>query len=214
MSRRSEQIRAAREAARLKAEAEAQALTVTDETDETELSAEGPDFATVRQTKGRQLGARLKQDKALDLRARGWTYRQIADRVGYTSPATAYRAVQIALDRQPFERAAEVRVLENEKLDLLEQVAQRELIRDALMVSHGRVVTIEIEGEKVPLIDHGTKLTALASLLRIAERRAKLNGLDAPTRVSVLTEDAVDAAIRELEAEQAKRAQGIPVPAE
>jgi hypothetical protein len=44
--------------------------------------------------------------------------------------------------------------------------------------------------------------------VRVAERRARMLGLDAPTRTEVLTIDAIDAEIRQLEAELARRAAG------
>jgi hypothetical protein len=42
--------------------------------------------------------------------------------------------------------------------------------------------------------------------LRLLERRARMLGLDAPTRTEVLTIDAIDAEIRQLEVELARRA--------
>ncbi|WP_214371036.1 hypothetical protein [Pseudonocardia sp. H11422] len=70
-------------------------------------------------------------------------------------------------------------------------------------VSAGRLVLRD--GAPVP--DPRPKLEALQVLLRVAERRSKLLGLDAPTRgrVEVITESSVDAAIRQLEAELAER---------
>ena len=65
------------------------------------------------------------------------------------------------------------------------------------------------------LLDDGPVLQAVDRLLKIADRRAKLLGLDAPKRVEVSdgTPD-LDAAVRELEAELTRRADGQPVPDE
>lgn len=139
------------------------------------------------------------------------TYRQIAARMGWGHPTSAMRAVESALDRQPFEDAARVRQVEAEKLDILEQAGWRHLRMDHLTVSHGKVIYVD----DIALIDEGAKLAGIDRVLKVMERRAKLLGLDAPTRhiLEVLDADTVDSAILKLEAEMKALAGVAPVPA-
>jgi hypothetical protein len=80
--------------------------------------------------------------------------------------------------------ADEVRALELDRLDQLQQVALAVMGADHPLVSEGRVVRVEqADGTKVPLQDHGPVLAAMDRFLKIQDRRAKLLGLDAPTKV-------------------------------
>lgn len=99
---------------------------------------------------------RARQIEALNLRRAGLTYREIAERVGYSSDAVACRAVQGLLKRTSAESVEELRATENDRLDRL-QIA---VWADAMLGNE----------------------RAVLSVLRILERRAKLNGLDAPVR--------------------------------
>lgn len=95
---------------------------------------------------------------ALELRRQGLTYREIAERIDCAVP-TAYKAVRRALAYGFTEPAEHVRQLETERLDKLQAVHWRNAI------------------------DGDTKSTEI--VLRIMERRARLLGLDAPTRTNV-----------------------------
>ncbi len=140
---------------------------------------------------------------AARLRAEGWTYQRIANEVGFTNPGTAYNAVQRALRCTVREANDTASHLELNSLDEMAREAWGVLQRSHVVVSQGRVV--ELDG--VPIPDDGPVLAAIDRLLKIQERRSKLLGLDAPTRskVEVVTESAVDAAIVELEAQIAER---------
>lgn len=139
--------------------------------------------------------------EAVQLRADGKTYRQIAAIQG-CSPTTAHARVDRAIKAVPVDAVENLRAVELDRLDEMHQVALTQLRTDAVRVDHGRIVRDE-DGN--PIIDHGAKLVALDRLLKIQDRRAKLLGLDAPSRsrIEVITEDAVDAEIRRLEAEVA-----------
>ena len=115
----------------------------------------------------------LIDTEALKLRSRGYTYQQIADHMGCSKP-TAYARVQRALAAIPAEAAEEYRRLENDRLDTLQAIAMHEAITKKSMQAIDRV-------------------------LHIMDRRAKLLGLDAPTKTEVITLDAIDAEIRRLE---------------
>ena len=71
--------------------------------------------------------------------------------------------------------------IETAKLDALEQAAWEVLRREHITVQHGKVVRIN----RKPLVDDAPVLQAIDRLLKIAERRARLRGLDAPTKVDV-----------------------------
>lgn len=106
-----------------------------------------------------QVNANDKQRQALELRKAGVSYAEIATRLGYRSGSGAHAAVGAALKKTLQEPADELRKLEVERLDAM-------LLAIATQVRQG---------------NHG----AIDRALRIMERRAKLLGLDAPTRQDV-----------------------------
>ena len=111
---------------------------------------------------------------ALELRISGHSYRAIADQM-QCADSTAYELVQSALREIP---AQNVEILRQEQ--------------DAML----RLLYFKLK----PRIDRGEP-RAVEVATKLLERLAKLHGLDAPTRqvVQVITEEAVDRAIRELE---------------
>jgi hypothetical protein len=110
--------------------------------------------------------------EACALRAQGWSYRQIAARLGIDH-RTAFMAVQRNLDRVPVESAAEMRQLQGAALDADEAALQRIIDDPPHVVSGNGVVTSEINWDAVTrAVDARTKLRA---------RRARMFGLDAPT---------------------------------
>jgi hypothetical protein len=99
-----------------------------------------------------------KRRKALRLRKAGMGYESIASKVGYSNAGAAYKAVQAALKATIQEPADDVRTLEIERLD-------------RLMLALWKLA---LEGES----------DAIDRVLKIMDRRAKLLGLDAPTKVT------------------------------
>lgn len=97
-----------------------------------------------------------KERKCLELRRGGLTYDRIAAEVGYTNRSAARKAVERALERTLQESADELRVLEADRLDRLQVAAWKAAT--------------------------GGDLFAIDRVLKIMDRRAKLFGLDAPTR--------------------------------
>ena len=104
-----------------------------------------------------------RQKEALSLRLVGLSYDAIAERLGFANRSGAFRAVQAALKKTLQEPADELRTLELERLDsmLLPMMAQ------AKKGNQG----------------------AVDRVLRIMERRAKLLGLDAPTKQEITGSD-------------------------
>ena len=89
--------------------------------------------------------------EALQLRAAGMNYQDIADRLGYKNKSTAYRIIQKALEDLVKEPAEELRTLELDRLDRM---------------------TL---GLAAKAYKGDTK--AVAALLRVMDHRAKLTGL-------------------------------------
>lgn len=111
----------------------------------------------------KRLEAARKQAEALDYRKQGKTLQWIADKLEYASPAGAHHAIMSALQKTLQEPADELRTLELIRLDAL-------LDATWLWASQG-------------------KPQAIDRVLRIMERRAKLLGLDAPTKIAPTTPD-------------------------
>jgi predicted transcriptional regulator len=101
----------------------------------------------------RNLGlAAIRRIRAVELLASGCTYQQVADQLGYTSRGTAYAVVAKALREQTAEAVADLRDLENARLDAL-QVA----LWDAAMTGDVRSATV---------------------IVKIVQARVHLNGLE------------------------------------
>jgi hypothetical protein len=99
--------------------------------------------------------------KAMELRRAGVTYEGIAERLGYQTRNGAHRAVARALARNPAADVAGVRELETDRLD-------------RLLVA---VWPTAMKGDA----------KAVDQVLKIAERRARLLGLDVSTHVADVT---------------------------
>jgi len=147
----------------------------------------------------RTLSDAQRDAEAARLRARGLTYQQIADELGWTSRGDAHHAVQRALEATVKEAADEVRAIELDRLDTLYRAALAVLEAEHFTVSNGRVVSLDGSG---PLPDTGPVLAAIDRLLKIQERRSKLLGLDAPSKAAIsITPDrlaAIEAMAEEL----------------
>lgn len=157
-------------------------------------------------TSPRRIAVAERRAQALQLRAEGCTMDEIRERVpGYRSRGAVAQDIQRAMIAMVAEPTEEVRALEVARLDMLWVEAMLVLRRQHVTVSNGKVV--HLDGR--PVQDDGPALAAIDRLVRIAERRAKLLGLDAPTKVEVITLDAIDAEIRRLtqELDRAEAAQ-------
>ena len=106
----------------------------------------------------KQTTDRVRQIEALNLRRAGASYQQIADRLGYSDYQSAFRSVQNLLKKMTSESVEELRAVENERLDTM-QIA---VWNDA------------VKGDD----------RAINTVIRISERRARLNGLDAPVQLT------------------------------
>lgn len=100
-----------------------------------------------------------KEAKVLELRRGGLTFDLIAQRLGYASASGAYKAYQNACNRIVYDDVVETRKVEMDRLDIAQAAIWNNVI----------------QGE-VP---------SVIALLRIMERRAKLLGLDMPTKAQI-----------------------------
>lgn len=105
----------------------------------------------------RRIVAKDKQRQAIELKLAGASYRAIADRLGYGGPSGAYKAVITGLKEAVREPAEELVTVELERLD-------------RIFLGHWPAA---IRGNKA----------ATDACIKVMERRAKLLGLDAPTKV-------------------------------
>ncbi len=125
-----------------------------------------------------KIAAAERQRNALELRRAGATFQAIADALGYGNRSSATDAITRALrDTTPKELTDEVRRMENERLDRL----------------WGPMYVKALKGDYL----------AVDRCLRIMDRRAALNGLNAPIRVrqAVITEEDIDVAIARMDRE-------------
>jgi hypothetical protein len=124
-----------------------------------------------------------RRSRVLAMRIEQRPYREIALALGTTEDIAEkdyQRAVQerrTALDAQRDTAVA----IETAKLDALEQAAWEVLRREHIVVQHGKVVYLR----RKPMLDDGPVLQAIDRLVKIAERRSRLRGYDAPTKVEV-----------------------------
>lgn len=151
----------------------------------------------------RSIADREKDAQAVALRARGLTHRQISSQLGWNSPASAVNAISRALADGYREKLDESRRVEEDKLDDLTRLVWREISRPHFIASAttGKVVLHPVTGE--PMVDSEAVLRGVDRLIRIADRRAKLRGLDAPVRAKVEVHDGLDTEIEHLVAELA-----------
>ena len=106
----------------------------------------------------RRLTIAQKRDRALSLRLTGATYQAIADAMG-VNKSTVKRWIDTAIDGVDKENAKQLIALENERLNR------------AMRAIWPKV----IDGQ----------LGAVDRVVKLSERRARLNGLDAPQKVDL-----------------------------
>ena len=159
--------------------------------------------STTRSGKGRfvrSADTAERDAEACQLRNIGHTYADIAKALGFNDASAARKAVERALLLTVQEPAAEQRAIQLARLDLLFREAWQVLKAEHFAHSQGRVIMDPNDPTKA-LVDHGPVLAAINTVLKIEERRAKLLGLDAPTRVEAITVDMVEAEMQRLTAE-------------
>lgn len=115
----------------------------------------------------------------------GWTLQQISDAMSLGGKGNAHHLVQTGLRATREATAAtteQARTAHRTRLEYAIEVALDVLERDHVHVSQGRVMK---DDDGIPLLDDGPKLAAATTLRALSESLRKLDGLDAPSRVSV-----------------------------
>lgn len=100
----------------------------------------------------------VRRVEAMSLRLAGLQYDQIGERLGI-DPHTAQALVERNLERATNRHADQLRVLENDRLDR----------------AQAAIWTKVLQGD----------LNAVKTFLSISQRRAKMNGLDAPKQIAL-----------------------------
>lgn len=174
----------------------------------------------------RKLSSKEKQEKALAARRKGLSWDKVAKESGYASPGAAYTAVQKLLDQTPAANVEEMRKSANDVLDQLAEKAWVVLTNYHPCISAsgkiigrytGKYVKDEFgdyvrdsKDNMVPeveeLEDDTPVVQAITVILRIEERRAKLNGTDKPVKISINEESEIDKEMQELAATMEARA--------
>jgi AraC-like DNA-binding protein len=153
----------------------------------------------------RDLDTAQRDRAAALLRAERLSYEQIAQRLGFADKSGAFKAVQRAIAEAPAEAGAAVKASEIEQLDLLAQKAFEAMRRKHPVISNGKRFD--------DLEDDGPVFQAINTLLRIQERRSRLEGLDAPPKSEVSSDTAIDAEIEKFLARLGQVGE-TPAPAE
>jgi hypothetical protein len=147
---------------------------------------------------------------ACRLRAMGWSIPEISHHLGFDANGNGDQRVVAAIRRALATtiRIArdETRLMELESLYEVERGLWLLLRANPILVNNGRIIRDEYD---VPLPDQRFFLEVVDRLVRVKEMRAKLTGINAPTRAEILTIDSVESAINDLEREiQAYRGDG------
>lgn len=120
----------------------------------------------------------VRRTKLLELRRQGVRYDdERVEALGYSSPSAARKDLNRLLEAHRNEEAAEVSIYrqqENERLDALLEAAWPRATQPSPVFNK--------DGE---VVDHALDMRAVDTVLRLMDRRAKLNGLDMPVRAEV-----------------------------
>lgn len=144
-----------------------------------------------------------RDSQAARLRALRLTGAQIAEQLGYADASGALRAAERGRNRAVREPHQDMILMDLAELDEMARQAWAVLHREHYVVDRGEVVRLD----GAPLRDDALVLAAIGRLLDVQLRRARLVGLDAPTKATVTHASAdVDAAVAELAAEMARSA--------
>jgi hypothetical protein len=145
------------------------------------------------------LSKKRRDMECLRLKARGYTLEQIAIKMGMDSEKKVGQSIVRATAATRIWAVDEQRIIEYESLAELE-ARLWELLREGESKVNARgELILDQFGREVP--DKRFYIEVTDRILKAKERRARMLGLDAPSRHQVMTLDSVESAIRDLEAE-------------
>ena len=141
--------------------------------------------------------------KAFEMRLANRPWKEVAEALGVSRP-TATKLVEEYKEALLTPQAEQLRKVENEKLDRIEALAWRLLEDNHVAFQHGKVVTLDGK----PIEDTEPIFKGINSVLKVAERRAKLWGLDTPVKTEhvVTTKSPIDASVMDLVAQMEAQA--------
>jgi hypothetical protein len=128
------------------------------------------------------------------MRTLGYTLDQISTEIGWNSPSTAFRAIMRAMERRERENVDALRSLENDRLDEVFRSAATVFFRPPPLLYKGRPVVVSRtrpDGTVVAeeQVDVTAKMRAGDLMIKVFERRARLNGLDAAEKYELTGAD-------------------------
>ena len=183
------------------------------------------DIARLRGGNGkftRSPDAARKRDRAVELRAQGWTYQAIAEEIGYASRASAQKAINAALAaipqasceqliRQEEERLAEMdarlsRLIETGAVKTTSIGRTQFDVRTCTCPTKARTDRDHDEDCQVePVLDEHLIISAIKERRAIGESLRKLRGADAPQGPSVFIDQRSQLLLAEINADVASR---------
>lgn len=125
---------------------------------------------------------RALDHEAATMRIKGAQFKEIAEHFGVVTSA-AYNMVVRAWADLPVEDTHALVQKELAKLDLLEARYYDIMEKNHAYVSASGKVAVDFDGQVIE--DDAPVMQAMAGLLKVADRRAKLLGLNAPTRTEL-----------------------------
>jgi hypothetical protein len=136
-------------------------------------------MGSIMEADGREIELFHKEIQVMDLRQAGHTWDQISKALGYKDPMASRRIFQGAFAKAVIPKIEEVRSIESNRLDKITLILW-------------------------PLVEQGD-IKAIETVIKLMERRAKMLGLDAPTRIhqEVIVwegDESIDRAVRDLAA--------------
>lgn len=141
-----------------------------------------------------------RRAKLVEFRRKKIPYSQFYEELGYASVQAARKDFTRALEESIAAQHTSVEVYREEQLEELDYLAEEAhkilRARHYVVTQSGRIVEDPETGQ--PMVDDGPVLAAIDRLVKILDRVAKLRGLDAPQRLEVMTIDAIEAAIADL----------------
>jgi len=130
----------------------------------------------------KRIRAKYRKAEALELRARGLTYQEIADRLGYAHRSGARQAVINELEKVTLEPSKDLIKIELERLDRLLKAWF------PLAIGESRNTSCD-SGKRDPRsCDSDPDPRAGELVLRVMDRRAKFLGLDAAVKLEIESE--------------------------
>ena len=135
--------------------------------------------------------------QGMRMRALGYSWEQIARRLGYSGRKEARANVMEVSSRVKLETVEEFRAIEAERLDYLATRLMHVIeYRDYKVTPRGEVARGP-DGEF--LEDHTTRVNAIAELRRVSESKRRLFGVDMPLKTEIsISEKELNADIREV----------------